>query len=601
MKKIILIIGIFLSTMFKLAHAEATWDLRQVATANATNLNLIRTNKSIYTQISISAARDLIEISDRLSLLSGIRPALLLRESNNLNAGATEISGQPTILIDKPMYDLILKDRDAAAALLGHEMAHLYFKHGTSSAQTAQAAQAVSFIAGTILEIFFQRRLQVQGLGVDVGSTLGTIYGTAYSRDQEKSADLKGMEWALFAGFNPNGAVRLFSTLEKESGNSITPFLQTHPNPADRIAAATEIATTYAKYKSPEVPFSPELIALNKVIDEQQEQQQPKSEAAINGMKAFSEKDYANAKSNFELCAQSGEALCINNLGVLYYFGLGITEDKKKAVSYYKEAANKGFAKGMQNYLQAYAGGITTEGPPTERRMVELSKEAANKGSAFAMAILAMTGSASLSPTMRSLLPSESTLVNYAKAATMRGYREGKTALGAMYLQGYGVTENLTLAEMYLKQGSDMKEPRVIPYLYILYTEKKSDPLKSSELKQQIISQKQRFSQTAISNYYCRPEVVATRTTECYQWAKQAASIGTPGGSTALGYAIYNGIGTNKNMTEGAAWLLYAKNKWGFSDATDKFNAVSPALDSNAMNLVKSRADQIATEMANVR
>jgi predicted Zn-dependent protease len=38
------------------------------------------------------------------------------------------------------------------------------------------------------------------------------------------------------------GAVRLFQVLERQGGNNLIPFFQTHPNPSERIENARQTA-----------------------------------------------------------------------------------------------------------------------------------------------------------------------------------------------------------------------------------------------------------------------------------------------------------------------------------------------------------------------
>ena len=198
--------------------------------------------------------------------------------------------------------------------------------------------------------------------------------------------------------------------------------------------------------------------ALNKKIDEERERQLPKSEEGKNGVSAFANKDYIIAKINFEICSERKEIACINNLGVLYQYGLGVPKDAIRASEYYKSAGDLGSGTAQYNYA------LTKAQIPNQKldafEHLKLQKEAIEKGSANAMG--SMAGSMALSN--NSLLPQEwkkqvsagvpkEKLLNYAKAAAMRDSRDGKVALGIYYLYGINVNKNINLAKLYFEQA----------------------------------------------------------------------------------------------------------------------------------------------------
>ena len=308
-----------------LVQAQSLWDIRHVANSTGTVTSLVFPDKSPYMNMSGSDAKTIVAIVDKYSELSGIYPKVFLTDINDFNAAATYVDGMPVIYLNKRMYEFIVQDKGAAAALIGHEMAHLYFRHSDGRAETRSNAAAAGAIIGSLVEIFFIRRFGVVGIGANVGNAFRAGIVGAYTRPQESEADKQGMIWAIQSGYDPHGAARLFAEMERRIGNSSLPFLQSHPNPAERIESAKVVSALYEKYKNIEVISSPELQALNKKIDEDRERQLPTSEAAKSGIIALSKKDFASAKAGFEECARSGEISCINNLGVLYQFGLGVT------------------------------------------------------------------------------------------------------------------------------------------------------------------------------------------------------------------------------------------------------------------------------------
>jgi predicted Zn-dependent protease len=222
--------------------SNSIWDLRMLAEASASFTYLKRADETIYETIQTEDVQSVVAVANALGKSSGIAPTLLLRESSEINAGATfDKEGRPLIIINKPMMDLIKDDPDMASALIGHEMAHLYLKHPGATAGTSAAGALLGAIAGIALEVVTQRKLGVANLGIQGGSLIGTAFSTSFTREQEREADKLGFQWAKQNGYDSNGAVRLFEVLEKKSGNSPIPFFQSHPNPSERMKNARQV------------------------------------------------------------------------------------------------------------------------------------------------------------------------------------------------------------------------------------------------------------------------------------------------------------------------------------------------------------------------
>jgi predicted Zn-dependent protease len=221
-----------------------TWNLRDVSKLNSSRTNLVKADKSIYSTISVPDVQILVEAVDKIALSANINEIqLLLTNKEELNAYAYfDKDKKGTVAINKPMFDLIKNDRDMSAALLGHEIAHLYFHHGEASA-TSKAAQDLLTAVGTIALIFAGKnnnaKLGITGLGL-----LGTAIVTSYSRDQEREADHQGIIWAKENGYDPNGSVHLFEVFEAKQGDKTLPFFQSHPNPGERIENAKKTASS---------------------------------------------------------------------------------------------------------------------------------------------------------------------------------------------------------------------------------------------------------------------------------------------------------------------------------------------------------------------
>lgn len=215
------------------------WDLRRVALSSAPITYLNRPDGTIYETVNNEDVKSIVSVANTIGKTAGIAPSLYIRESNQINAGATfDKQGKPIIIINKPMLDLIKDDPDMAAALIGHEMAHLYLRHPGSNIGTDIAGSILGAVAGIALEVIAQNKLGVTNLGLQGGNLIGAAFSTSFTRDQEREADKLGLAWAKQNGYDPNGGIRLFQILEKTNGNAAIPFFQSHPNPSERIINA---------------------------------------------------------------------------------------------------------------------------------------------------------------------------------------------------------------------------------------------------------------------------------------------------------------------------------------------------------------------------
>jgi predicted Zn-dependent protease len=177
------------------------------------------------------------DVVARISAVASQRvDKVLISDEEQANASAGIDKSQTVIIVTVRMLGLVKNDRDAMAALVGHEISHLAHGHGEERKQHAQAAAVIGTIAGVLLQV---ARIPLGSTLADVG-TRAVV--TAYTRDQEREADRYGLRYAFDAGFDPDGAVRLFALLAKAHSASPIPFLSTHPVSEERIADIAAIA-----------------------------------------------------------------------------------------------------------------------------------------------------------------------------------------------------------------------------------------------------------------------------------------------------------------------------------------------------------------------
>jgi Zn-dependent protease with chaperone function len=129
-----------------------------------------------------------------------------------------------TGIIDK----LKLTD-DEIAAVMGHEIAHALREHGRERQSKATATGLASQLGGAALSAW---------LGVDVrgaANAAGQLYVLKFSRDEEREADLVGLDIAARAGFDPRAGVVLWNKMAALNQRAPIELLSTHPGGENRI------------------------------------------------------------------------------------------------------------------------------------------------------------------------------------------------------------------------------------------------------------------------------------------------------------------------------------------------------------------------------
>jgi predicted Zn-dependent protease len=125
-----------------------------------------------------------------------------------------------------------LSNEAELAAVLGHETGHIAKRHSVKQIEKARGAQVVSTTVGLVGSVFGY------GIAGDVTSLVSNLALMKYGRDQEREADLSGLEYMSRAGYNPRGMVQTMQVLQSASGGGGKggpDFLSTHPNPGNRI------------------------------------------------------------------------------------------------------------------------------------------------------------------------------------------------------------------------------------------------------------------------------------------------------------------------------------------------------------------------------
>src|SRR5207245_8308714 len=129
------------------------------------------------------------------------------------------------------------------AAVLGHESGHVVAHHSANQLSKQQLAQ-IGLGIGSIISPTVASLAQAAGAGLQ-------LLFLKYSRDDETQADELGFRFMTKVGYDPSQMIPLFQMLDgvsKQAGAGKTPeWLQTHPNPGNRLAATQQRLKTELK------------------------------------------------------------------------------------------------------------------------------------------------------------------------------------------------------------------------------------------------------------------------------------------------------------------------------------------------------------------
>ena len=116
------------------------------------------------------------------------------------------------------MLDMIGMDVDAAAAIIGHELAHLKLNHHEERKEAMKNSRNTSFTASA----------------------------TKYTRDNERESDYLGAIWSVEAGYDPAGAVRVHEKLYKVNKRNVG-FSGSHPSSIERLTILKSLVRRLSK------------------------------------------------------------------------------------------------------------------------------------------------------------------------------------------------------------------------------------------------------------------------------------------------------------------------------------------------------------------
>jgi predicted Zn-dependent protease len=140
----------------------------------------------------------------------------------------------------------ICDNEDGVAAVMGHEVAHAFAKHGQERMSQGQMQQLGTLAVALGTSNKDPETQQMWNTAFGIGSGLGML---KFSRVHEQEADRLGLVFMLMAGYNGTEAAEVWVRMSNLSNGSSQPeILSTHPSNASRIEDLRTYLPTAKKY-----------------------------------------------------------------------------------------------------------------------------------------------------------------------------------------------------------------------------------------------------------------------------------------------------------------------------------------------------------------
>jgi predicted Zn-dependent protease len=129
----------------------------------------------------------------------------------------------------------VAKDETGLAVVIGHEIAHVFAKHGAERMSQQLLVQMGGMALSEAVKKQPDATKALFMTSFTVGSQIGVLL--PYSRLHESEADRLGMIFMAMGGYDPHDAVSFWQRMAEQSKGQGKPFalLSTHPSDATRI------------------------------------------------------------------------------------------------------------------------------------------------------------------------------------------------------------------------------------------------------------------------------------------------------------------------------------------------------------------------------
>ncbi len=233
---------------------------------------------------------------------------------------------------------------------------------------------------------------------------------------------------------------------------------------------------------------------------------------------AFAQGSQTDALTQVRARAEQGDAEAQFNLGYMYDFGQGVTQNYGEAVKWYRRAAEQGHATAQNNLGRSYA---KSEG---------VSKDAAQA-------------------------------VSWFRKAAEQGLALAQSNLGLMYVNGEGVPKDAIEAVEWFRKAAEQGLASAQSNLAVMYERGEGVPkdlVQKARWYRKAAEQGYLPAQEGLGLAYATGEGVTKDFAQAVEWFRKAAEQGDAEAQNYLGVAYTDGLGVPKDAVEAANWFRKA-------------------------------------------
>ncbi len=239
------------------------------------------------------------------------------------------------------------------------------------------------------------------------------------------------------------------------------------------------------------------------------------------GMILKSQQEYNAAAQYFYASAEKGNIEAMNELGVLYELGHGLTKDYVEAAKWYRKAAEQGYSYAQNNlgYCYHYARGVAQD----YTEAVKWYNKAVEQGCSLAQNNLGICYQYG-----QGVEKDYAEAVKWYRKAAEQGNSLAQNNLGYCYFHGLGVTKDYAEAVKWYRKSAEQGYAR---------------------------------GEVNLGWCYETGNGVTKNYTEAAKWYRKAAEQGAAHGQHNLAVCYLNGYGVTQNFTEGFNWTKKAADQ----------------------------------------
>ena len=301
-----------------------------------------------------------------------------------------------------------------------------------------------------------------------------------------------------------------------------------------------------------------------------------------DAQEAFRHGDYSAAQRIVRPLAEQGDPKAEVALGSIYAFGTGVPQDSAVAMSWFKKAADQGYAEGQYNLA------LMDEGP-NPKMAIRLLKRSADQG--FVPAEWRLGWDYELGEVVAQDLPSA--LVWYRKAAEA-GDQNAQVDLGLMYAEGRGVTMDQTEAFRLIYKAAQQGNHIAEDHIARMYIEGQGVAKDSSEaIKWYLKLTDTGYAASAtgsVADIYYKGDGVPQDYAKARRWYKRSAEFSSTESRFHLAQMCEQGLGGPIDLVEAyMSYVVVARQiKAGTTFKTD-LGSVEAHLDAIAGKLTPTQ------------